>query len=209
MGLIGKEYLSASASRLVPHGGVLRHEGFPFLPSRLQQPLLGPLQDESQAVQVVQATAAAEADAEWLPHKLPHHLPVGQLANSMPAPWGKSCTAAFNSACCVSPRVGGTPVGSNSNALGPPSPKAATHRPVVCGSRSKASAVADPVQPWASSSRAYQRSRSRGLDPRIIRRRKALASISHCSKNPSMSLAPISNPSHTIPKLKPRWDLHL
>ena len=40
---------------------------------------------------------------------------------------------------------------SKIRALGPPSPKAAAHRPMVWGSLSRASAVAEAVQPWANS----------------------------------------------------------
>ena len=74
--------------------------------------------------------------------------------------------------------------------------RAAAHRPMVCGSRSSASAVPAAVQPCASSKMAYHRSRSLGVGARIIRRRKALASICHCSRNQSISLTPITNPSH-------------
>ena len=105
VGLVGKEYLRSSTPRLVPPGGVIRHEGFPLVLIRLDQPLLGPLQDKPQTVQVVQATAPAQADTEVLPEKLPHHLPV-PLAISMPDISGNSCTP-FNSACCASPRAGG------------------------------------------------------------------------------------------------------
>ena len=90
-------------------------------------------------------------------------------------------------------RGGEPPDCSNIRAAGPPSPKADAHRPMVCGSRSSASAV----QPWASSQTAYHRSRGVGVGARIIRRRKALASISHCSKSRCISLAPITNPSLT------------
>ena len=55
---------------------------------------------------------------------------------------------------------GEPPVCSKIKAAGPPSPKAAAHRPIVCGSRSSASAVAAALKPWASSSMAYHRSRS-------------------------------------------------
>ena len=66
---------------------------------------------------------------------------------------------------------------------------------MVWGSRSNASAVDEAVQPCASSSMAYHRSRSLGVGARIIRRRKALASICHCSRNRSISLTPITIPS--------------
>ena len=44
--------------------------------ANLDQPLLGTLQDEPQPVQIVQATAAAQADAESLRDKLMDHLPL-------------------------------------------------------------------------------------------------------------------------------------
>ena len=97
------------------------------------------------------------------------------------------------------PCQGGPPVCSNIKAAGPPSPKAVAHRPMVSGSRSSESAVAAAVQPCVSNKMAYHRSRSRGVGARIIRRRKALASICHCSRNRSISLTPITNPSQ-LPK---------
>ena len=75
--------------------------------------------------------------------------------------------------------------------LFPLSPKAGAHRPMVGGSRSRAVAVADAVQTWAGSHKARQRSRSRGVGDKIIRRCKSLASICHCSRNLSISLKPI------------------
>ena len=44
---------------------------------------------------------------------------------------------------------GEPPACSNIRAAGHPSPKADAHRPMVCGSRSSASAVAAAVKPWA------------------------------------------------------------
>ena len=65
---------------------------------------------------------------------------------------------------------------------------------MVWGSRSIAFAVADAVQPWAGSKMAYHRSRSLGVGARIIRRRRSLTLICHCSRNRSISLTPITNP---------------
>ena len=45
--------------------------------------------------------------------------------------------------------------------------------------------------------------RSRGVGARIIRRRKSLAFICHCSRNPSISLTLITNPSLTTRKANP------
>ena len=66
---------------------------------------------------------------------------------------------------------------------------------MVWGSRSNASAVVEAVQPWASINMAHHRSRSRGVGATIIRRRKSLASSCHCSRNHSISLTPITDPS--------------
>ena len=68
---------------------------------------------------------------------------------------------------------------------------------MVWGSRPRASAVAEAVQPWANSQMACQRSLSRGVGARISRRCKSLASICHCCRNLSISLTPITNPSPT------------
>ena len=76
MGLVGEEYLRSRTPRLVRQGGVLRHEGLPLLLICLDQTLLGTLQDKPQAVRIVQASAAAQANAETLRDKLPHHFPV-------------------------------------------------------------------------------------------------------------------------------------
>ena len=90
---------------------------------------------------------------------------------------------------------GEPPVCSNIKAAGPPSPKAEAHLPMVCGSRSSSSAVAPAVKPWAISRMAYHLSRSRGVGARIIRRRRSLTPICHCSRDRSISLTPIINPS--------------
>ena len=94
---------------------------------------------------------------------------------------------------------GEPPVCSKIKAVGPPSPKAAAHLPMVWGSRSSAAAV----QPWVSSKMAYHRSRSRGVGARIIRRRRSLTPICHCSRNRSISLAPITIPSPTPGQANP------
>ena len=45
---------------------------------------------------------------------------------------------------------------------------------------------------------AYHRSRSRGVGARIIRRRKSLTPICHCSRDRSISLTPITNPAQFL-----------
>ena len=72
---------------------------------------------------------------------------------------------------------------------------------MVCGSRFNASARATAVQPWASNSTAYQRSRSRDVGARIIRRCTSWASISHCSRDRSISLTLITNPFNSWDQL--------
>ena len=52
----------------------------------------------------------------------------------------------------------------------------------------------DALQPWASNRMAYHRSRSLGVGAKIIRRRKSLTSICHCSKDRSISLTLIIYP---------------
>ena len=51
----------------------------------------------------------------------------------MPVCAGNPCTDAFNSACCSPSKAGGPPLSSKTSAAGPPSAKAAAHRPMVCG----------------------------------------------------------------------------
>ena len=62
-------------------GRVLFYKGLPFLRIRIQQPFLGPLEGESQPVQVVQETASAQAEAKAFQDKLPYRfpIPVGQF----------------------------------------------------------------------------------------------------------------------------------
>ena len=76
MRLVGEEDLLPGLLSLKCQGGVLRHEGLPFLHISLEQPFLGALEGESQAVQAVQASAPAQADAEVFLDKLPHGFPV-------------------------------------------------------------------------------------------------------------------------------------
>ena len=108
-----------------------RHEGIPFGLINLDQTLPGPLQDEFQAVRIVQATAAARADAEPPGDKLPHHLPVpvGQT--------GSNCGRQLLDRCLqlrllfLTESGGKPPDCSKIKAPGPPSPKTAAQRPMV------------------------------------------------------------------------------
>ena len=203
MGPVREEYPGPRPTCLVPPGGALRQEGLPLLIVSLDQTFLGALQDKPQSVQIVQAAVAAQADAPSSPDKPMHHLPVpvGQFdarlgrqpLNRRPQLPAAPCRGRGEPRDC-----------SNIKAAGPTSPKAAAHRPMVRGSRSRASATAEPVQPWASNRRAHHRSRSWGVGDRIIRRRKSLTPSCHCSRNRPISLTPVINPpSSTHPNPGP------
>ena len=82
--------------------------------------------------------------------------------------------------------------------------KAGVQRPMVCVSRSKASAVAAAVSPWAKSRVAYHHSRSRGAGARVIRGLKSFVPIRHCSRDQSISLRPSATPRNSryqLPRL--------
>ena len=161
--------------------GILHHESLPLGLISLEQTLLGPLEDKPQAVQPVQATASAQADAKAFQNKLLNHLliPVGQFDARRRR---RLLHRPFQLLLLRLVKGGGDAgVCSNIRATGPPDPKAEAHRPMVWGSRSSACAGAAAVQPWASSRVAYYRSHSRGVGSRIIRRRKSLTPICHCS----------------------------
>ena len=72
---------------LLPNGGILRKEGLPPRFIGLEQALLGTLVAESQPMQVIQATAAAQVDGEPFPDKPPHHPPIpGPTTSAIVAP---------------------------------------------------------------------------------------------------------------------------
>jgi len=73
---VGKEELGAGGLRHRAQQRVLANEGGPALSVGFDQALLGPLEHEIQAVQVVQTATAAERAAEAALHELPDHLPV-------------------------------------------------------------------------------------------------------------------------------------
>ena len=85
---------------------------------------------------------------------------------------------------------GDPPLCWKARAVGPWSLKAATHVPMVWGSRSNASATATVVQPRAKSQRACHRSRSRGVGARYIRSRTSPISSCHRSRSCAMSFIP-------------------
>ena len=131
MGLVSKEYLAASAPRLVPQGGVFRREGLPFGFVRLEQPLLGALEGKPQAMQVIQATGTVQADAEAFRDEPVDHFPgpVGQFD----AGHGRLFLHRFLQLRLLRLAEGGgePPDCSKIKAAGPPSPKSAAHRPMV------------------------------------------------------------------------------
>ena len=184
VGLIRKEYFGSSTSRLVPPDGILRHEGLTLSRIRLDQPLLGLLQDKPQTVQIIQVRrrrTAAEADYQTVPRQtactdLP--IPVGQLR--CPMLTGGCGTAAFQLRLLRLVKAGGEPpVGSNIKAAaGPPSPKADGPSPYrVRDPAASASAVAAAVQ--ARSQQPALRTTfpvPGAWAPSIIRRRRSLES---------------------------------
>ena len=188
-------------------GGIPRDEGLTLGLIRFDQTLRRTLEGKSQMVQPDQAAAAAQTDAQAFRDKLPNHPANTSWPVGCPM-WQAGCsTAAFNSSCCAWSRAVGTTGLLEYQECGtalaegrrPPELVEGVRRRE--GSRSSDSAVAAAVESWASSSMAYHRSRSLGVGARIIRRRKALASICHPSINRSMSLTPITNPLRRPEKL--------
>src|SRR5215216_1573356 len=76
VGLVHEEDLGPGPGSRGAQERALPHEDRPTLRVRLQQPFLRSLEDEAQAVQVVQTATAAERHSESLPDVPPDHLPV-------------------------------------------------------------------------------------------------------------------------------------
>ena len=190
MGLISEEDLCPHLLCLGQQRGIRRHEGFPFDFVGLKKMLLRPLQDKTQAVEVVQATAAGQRAPEAFLDKSPHHFPV-PIRQVDACLFGQRLDRSLHLGLLVSVEGGGEPPDcSKSRAAAPPLPKAVTHMPMVWESRSSASATADAVQPWAKSQRACHRSRSRGVGDRYMRLRTSPTSSCHRSRSCTMSLIP-------------------
>ncbi len=143
-------------------------------------------------------TALAVAEAlEREPHtmgtfldKSPYHFPV-PVRQVDACLFGQSLHRSLQLGLLDPVEGGGDPpLCSKTRAVGPLSLKAATHAPMVWGSRSSASATAEAVQPWAKSQRPCHRSRSRGVGARYIRSRTSLTSSCHRSRSCTMSLIP-------------------
>ena len=83
VGPVGRENPGPGPPRLLRQGGVLRHEGLPLGPISLEQTLLGPLEGKPQTVQVVQATAAAQDDAEPLQDNVNDGGKVGRAGGGL------------------------------------------------------------------------------------------------------------------------------
>jgi hypothetical protein len=82
---------------------------------------------------------------------------------------------------------GGPPLRSKPIALGPASPKVASHWPIVWGSRSSASPTRASDHPRLNSHKACHRSRSRAVGARYIRSRSPRSSNSHRVRSVPMS----------------------
>ena len=194
--LIGEEQLGAAEMGCRPQQGVLAHEGGASLSVGFDQALLGALEHEVQTVQVVQAATATERVSEPTLHKLTHHLPIPiRQVDARRRRW--RLDRRLQLGLLLTAQGGGDPpVCSNIRPAGPACRKFANHSPIVCGSRSSASATRAADQPSASSHRACQRSRSRGVGARYIRSRTAFRSNFHCFNLPSTSF--ITRPRHVL-----------
>src|SRR3990172_2853564 len=196
VGLIHEEDLGADLLRLGQQRHIEGDESRSFLCVGLQQPLLRTLQHEAQPMQVVQTTTVTQFPAKTLPDKLLHHFPV-PVRHFDPRLLGRSLHCRFHLG--LLPLVeggGGPPVCSKAIPAGPTRLKSPSQSPMVCASRSNASATCAADQPRANSQRTCQRSRSRGVGARYIRSRTARASNCHCLSRPLTSS--IAEPRYVI-----------
>jgi len=163
-----------------------RDEGGPLGRVGLAQPLLRALVDAARPMPGAHAGAAAEPNPAAGRDALPHHppVPVRQFATDL---------ARRGLHGDVQPRPGRIPAGggappvrSNARTVGPPCSKAASPPPRVRASRSRCSATVSADQPCASSQRACQRSRSRGVGARYPRSRTCRTSNTHRVNAPAM-----------------------
>jgi len=198
MGLIGEEDLRSHPLCFGQERGIRCHECFPLGLVGLQEMFLRPFQDKTQAVQVVQATTAAQREPEAFLDKSPHHFPI-PIRQADASPFGQCLHHSLQLGLLLPAEGGGEPPDcSKARAAGPLSLKAATHAPMVWGSRSSAPATADAVQPLAKSQRACHRSRSRGVGARYMRSRTSPTSSCHRSRSCSMSLIPITTATRLL-----------
>ena len=84
VGLVGRECLGPGPLGLIPQCSVFRHKGLTLGLISLDQARLGTLEGKPQPMQVVQATAAVQADAKVLRGKPVTYppVPVGQLTST-------------------------------------------------------------------------------------------------------------------------------
>ena len=146
-------------------------------------------------MQVVQATTTVQQVSEAFFDKSPYHFPV-PISPVNSCLFGQSLYRSLQLGLLDLVEGGGDPpLCSKARAVGPLSLIAATHVPMVWGSRSNASATANAVHPWAKSQRACHRSRSRGVGARYIRARTSPTSSCHRSRSCAMSLIPNTTPT--------------
>ncbi len=197
VGLVGKECLGFALTRLLHQGRVLRHEGLPDL-IRLEH--LGRLKAKP-AVQPVQTTATAQADAAPFPDKPVHHPPVPIGHFNTRRPWQllhRPCQRRLLRLA----EGGGEPPAARISASGP-APKAAGPTGLWCGGPARALSRGDAGQPCASSQTAA--SVPTPLAARIIRRLWLLGTHLPLSQDAdTISLTPIRQPLHNLrPELIP------
>ena len=164
---------------LIPQGNILRHKSLTLGFMRLELMLLGTVEGDSVAVQSVQATASAQADAKPLRDKLPKPLasePAEGFSSSVRCPPDPAIPVPPSTPPFTSrqDRVWGKPPDrSNITAAVLPALKSAAHRLMVWGSCSSNSAVAEAVQPWGNRSmtrrlRVTKRDYQLPLQPNIV-----------------------------------------
>src|SRR6476646_3794158 len=168
---IDKEDLRPGRPGLAHQSGILLQEGPPARRIGFQQPLLRPLEDEAQPVQIAQTGAAAQPSAAALLYEPPDYLPV-PIRQVHPDLRRGHLDGYLQPGLRLGIQGGGgPPVCSNASAVGPSRPNASSQWPIVWASRSSSSATLAAVQPWANNQTACHRSRSRGVGARYIRSR--------------------------------------
>jgi len=205
MGLISEEDLRLHLLRFGLEHGIRRHEGFPlgfvglqqmFLQMFLRTPRLhrGPSGAGSSGssgncpdtIGAITRSVLGQTSAPFSSSNSP--VPIRQVDTCL---FGLSLDLSLQLGLLVTVEDGGDPpLCTKARAVDPLSLKAATHAPMVWGSRSNASLTANVVQPRAKSQSACHRSRSRGVGDRYIRCRTSLTSTCHRSRSCLISLIP-------------------
>src|SRR3954447_6257746 len=187
VGLVGEEDLRPGRRRRGPQERILAHELRPTHRVGLQQPFLGLLEHEAQAMQVVQAATPTERQVEALPDELPHDLPVPVAQVDPDCPWRRLDCRLYLSLLPLVEGGGEPPLCSKVRPTGPRSRRTASHSPIVCASRSSASATRAADQPRATSQTACHRSRSRAVGAWYIRSRTWYSSSFQASSQSSIA----------------------